>query len=167
MGRPVRSAATAKASRRLSFDKVRNRSAMRSLSYASCKPGRKLRSRRHQLAERVWRQLSLDPRQCFIGPFRPKPCKCADRHASRSIGQGQLPARHVLELDRLLSKGHRPATAGCQVDGADRDLGGQAQGICRGGAIETMTSPRCCATASTACSTVGGRLPKRLLTGRI
>ncbi len=140
---------------------------MRSLSYASCKPGRKLRSRRHQLAERVWRQLSLDPRQCFIGPFRPKPCKCADRHASRSIGQGQLPARHVLELDRLLSKGHRPATAGCQVDGADRDLGGQAQGICRGGAIETMTSPRCCATASTACSTVGGRLPKRLLTGRI
>jgi hypothetical protein len=30
-----------------------------------------------------------------------------------------------------------------------------------------MISPRCCATASTAYSTVGGRLPKRLLTGHM
>lgn len=41
---------------------------------------------------------------------------------------------HVLELDPLLSKIHRPAAAGCQVDGADRGLGGQVQGIRRGGA---------------------------------
>jgi len=89
--------------------------------------------------DRIWPPSGpwspLDPRQCFIGLLRPKPCKCPDRHAGGSTGQGQLPARHMLELDRLLSKVHRPAAAGCQVDGADRDLCGRAQGVRRGGAV--------------------------------
>lgn len=53
--------------------------------------------------------------------------------AAKALGasQGQLPARRMAQLDKLLAKIHRAAASGRQVNRPDRHLGGQAECISR------------------------------------
>lgn len=110
---------------------------MRCLSDASSEPGRKLRCCSNKLVERLGGQFAPDVHEGLVRSLRPQPGERAYSDAGRPAGEGQLPARDMLKLDLLASDVHCPAAPGGQVDGANRNLRREPQGIGGGRSIRT------------------------------
>ncbi len=102
---------------------------MGGLAHAPCQPGRKPWRGGDQLTEGARRHPSLQHLQRRLRPVRAEPGQRPDRLARLPVGQRQLPARRMPQLDHLFAEGHGPTAPGGQIDRPDGNLSRQFEGV--------------------------------------